>query len=338
MRLKLPAYLVSLYLLSSGGRYVLAEVRGGDDDLGLANIVILDEDNLEEVTDLLVLVDDGSDVVDEVDNLLSHPVARCSLSTKDGNAGLLLLSLFGRHGLEAKVSVNNTKNVELLALVFVNPLHLNIEESRRVDGDAIRGLDQFGKTDLVRVLDFSPFFSEGLIFEVKFELIDLGEVLEELAAATTLARDELGEARVRLVEPPAWGDAVRDVGEFVDAKNRDEVPENSCPDEIGVELGDAVDLVGTDNSEVSHAHHLGVRLLNNRNPPKEIAVIGEDLLDTLEEEEVYIINNLEMSREEMLEETDGPFFKRLWQHCVIGVAKLRHSMLIQCHRRMAIDN
>lgn len=170
---------------------MLAEVGSGDDDLGLANIVVLDEDNFEQVTDLLVLVDDGSDVVDEVNNLLSHPVARCSLSTKDGNAGLLLLPLFRRHGLEAKVSVNNTKNVELLALVFVNALYLNVEERGGVDRDAVCGLDQFGKSDLVCVFDLGPFLSERLVFEVKFELVDLGEVLEELAAAAALARNEL---------------------------------------------------------------------------------------------------------------------------------------------------
>ena len=38
---------------------MLAQVRGRDNHLGLADIVVLEEDDLEQVANLVVVVDDG---------------------------------------------------------------------------------------------------------------------------------------------------------------------------------------------------------------------------------------------------------------------------------------
>ena len=80
-------------LLGTGSRDVFADIGSGNDHLGLADVVVLEEDNLEQVTNILVVVDNGADSVDQVNNLLGHPVARSSLSTKDGDSGLELLPL-----------------------------------------------------------------------------------------------------------------------------------------------------------------------------------------------------------------------------------------------------
>ena len=72
---------------------MLAEIRGGTDDLRLADIVILNEDDRQEITDFRVLVHHGRNLVDEVDDGLRHPVARSSLATNDGDARHHLLLL-----------------------------------------------------------------------------------------------------------------------------------------------------------------------------------------------------------------------------------------------------
>lgn len=135
--------------LSSGCGDVLAEVIGRDDHLSLANVVVLEEDNLELVTNVLVLVYHGADAVDEVDNLLSHPVTRRSLATENGNTRQLLLALLRGHGLQSKVAMNDTKDVHLLTLVLVDTLHLHIEERIRADSDTGGALNVVGQSGLV---------------------------------------------------------------------------------------------------------------------------------------------------------------------------------------------
>ncbi len=79
--------------LRSGGGDVLADVAGRNDNLRLANIVILDEYTLQQVTNLLVVVDNLPDAVDQVNDGLGHPVAGSSLATKYRNTRGDLLAL-----------------------------------------------------------------------------------------------------------------------------------------------------------------------------------------------------------------------------------------------------
>lgn len=299
---------------------MLADIRSGNDHLGLADVVILEEDDLEQIANVLVIVDDGSDSVDQVNNLLGHPVARSSLATKDGNSGLELLPLLRRKRLEGKVAVDDTKDVHLLALILVDTLDLDVKEGRGVDIDTGSVLDVLGEADLVGILNLGPLLTEIGIVLVVLDLGQLSQILEEVVA-TSLAGDELREARVGLVEPSAGSDTVGDVGELVRTKDLNEVLEDGGLDEIGMQLSNTVDLVGTNNSQVSHANHLGLRLLNDGDAGKHIAVLGELALDALEEEQVDIVNELEVARQEMLEQGDGPLLEGLRKDGVVGVTE-----------------
>lgn len=299
---------------------MLAEIRRGNDHLGLADVVILEEDDLEQITNLLVVVDNGSNSVDQVYNLLGHPVARSSLATKDGDFGLELLPLLRRERLEGKIAVDDTKDVHLLALVLVDTLDLDVKEGRWVDIDTGGLLDVLGQADLVGILDLGPLLTEVGIVLVVLDLGQLGQILEEVLA-TGLAGDELGEARVGLVEPSAGSDTVGDVGELVGAKDLNEVLEDGGLDEIGVQLSNTVDLVRTNNSQVSHADHLGLSLLNDGDATKHIAVLGELALDGLEEEQVDVVDELEVAGQEMLEQGDGPLLESLGKDGVVGVTE-----------------
>lgn len=107
---------------------MLADVRGGTDNLGLADIVILDKDDLEQVSDVFVIVDDISDLVDQVDHSLGHPVARSCFATKNRNSWCQLLALFSVHSFDRKVAVDDAEDVHLLSLVLVYALDLDIEQ------------------------------------------------------------------------------------------------------------------------------------------------------------------------------------------------------------------
>lgn len=300
---------------------MFADVRSRADDFCLADIVVLEENNLEQVTNVGIVVHHGSHRVDEVDNLLGHPVSRGSLATKDGHAGHLLPALLGRHLLQRQVAVNDAENVELLALVLVNTLDLNVKERRRVDRNSGRRLDVFGEADLVGILDFGPLLAEPLVASKLLQLVQLRQILEE-AVAAALGSNELRQARVGLVEPSARSDTVGHVGKLVGAVDADKVLEDGGLDEIRVQLSDTVDLVGANNGEVGHANHLGLRFLDNRDATEHVTVVGELPLHLLQKEQVDVKDDLEVAGEQVLEKSNGPLLQSLGENGVVCVAKL----------------
>src|SRR4051812_42813224 len=102
-------HVTSTTAFCTGGGNVLAEIRGRANNLGLADVVVLDEDYLQEITNLRILVHNLGHLVDKVDDCLRHPVSRSSLASKDRNTRHHLLLLFGGHVLDGQVAVNDTE-------------------------------------------------------------------------------------------------------------------------------------------------------------------------------------------------------------------------------------
>lgn len=128
------------------------------------------------------------------------------------------------------------------------------------------------------------------------------------------------------MKPAARGDTVGDVGELVRAINLDKVLENGRLDEIRMKLSNSVDLVRADNGQKCHAHHLGLRLLNDRHTSKDASVVGKRLFDLLKEEQINVVDNLQVPRKEVLEQANGPFLQSLGKDRVVGVAELRGGL------------
>lgn len=114
---------------------MLADVRSRANDLSLADIVVLEIDDLKQITDIFVAVYNLADLVDEMNDCFGHPISRSRFATEDGDTRSQLLLFFWRHGFDCEVPMDDTENVQLLPLVFVNTLHLNIKEGGRVDAD-----------------------------------------------------------------------------------------------------------------------------------------------------------------------------------------------------------
>lgn len=62
---------------------MFTEIRGRGDDLSLADVVVGQEDNLQEIANVLVVIHHRAHGVDQMNNLLRHPVAGRSLSSED---------------------------------------------------------------------------------------------------------------------------------------------------------------------------------------------------------------------------------------------------------------
>lgn len=62
---------------------MLRDIGSRDDDLSLGDVIVLNKDNLQQITNVLIVVDDSADTVDKVDDGLGHPVTRRSLASKD---------------------------------------------------------------------------------------------------------------------------------------------------------------------------------------------------------------------------------------------------------------
>lgn len=219
--------------------------------------------------------------------------------------------------------MDDAKDVELLTLVLVDSLDLNIEQSRGVHSDADSRLDELGKSDFVGILDLGPFLTEFLVLSILLKLVQIGEVLEE-AITPDLGSDELRETRVGLVEPAARSDSVGHIGELVGTVDLDKVLEDSGLDEIRVQLSNTIDLMRPNNCQERHAHHLCLRLLNDRNSAQDVSVIRESLLDLLEEKQVNVVDNLQMSGQKVLDQTNGPLLQGFGQDGVVGVTELKN--------------
>ena len=112
---------------------MLADIACRRDDLGFADVVILNINNLEQIPNIGVFVDHLAYAAHEMYDRLRHPISRCCFPAKDGNPRSELLAIFRTHGFNTQVSMDYAKNIQLLALVLVYALNLNIEEGLRVD-------------------------------------------------------------------------------------------------------------------------------------------------------------------------------------------------------------
>ncbi len=93
--------------------------------LGHADAVVLNEGNLDTVTDIRVVVDDLGEVHNEADDLLGHVVAGSCLGAEDVGPRL---ELHVGVVLEHEIVVNDLIYIQVLALILVETLDLDVEQ------------------------------------------------------------------------------------------------------------------------------------------------------------------------------------------------------------------
>ena len=135
--------------LGSGKGNLLGEVGGGNDLFGEGDAVVCEEDDLQLVADGLVVVDDLGDGVDELDDELGHVIAGGGFRAEDDGARD---EVHVRVVLQLQVERDGVEDVQELALVLVEALHLHVEEGIGVDFDAVVFADVLREDELVGAL------------------------------------------------------------------------------------------------------------------------------------------------------------------------------------------
>ena len=210
------------------------------------------------------------------------------------------------------------EDVEELAFVFVEPLHLHVKDGVGVDLDAVMFPDVFCQFYFVFPFDLRQFLEHFLIAcegEHFFQIVQIAHpVFADLAA------DEFAETGVCLAEPAAGGDAVGHIDKLAGIEVR-KVFEEPVLEQFGVERCHAVDMPAGNDAHVRHPHHFFVSFLNERHSGEAVVVADVACCHIAEEAEVDLVDDLQMPGQEFFHESDGPLFQRLGHEGVVGVVE-----------------
>ena len=154
------------------------------------------------------------------------------------------------------------------------------------------------------------------MFQQAFQKV---QILQETIAE--LLTNQVREFGVGLMKPSSWSDSISNVNKFIRAKDSDKVLENCGLDEIRVELSYTVDLVRPNNCKECHPDALGLAFLNDRHLREQFTVSRELLLNTLQEEQVDVVDYLHVAWKQVLHEGDRPLLKSFRKNGVVGVTE-----------------
>ena len=291
-------------------RDLLADLGRGNEGLGHADVVVLEEDEIDLLADARILLDVLADHAEQLDDALGHVVARGGLGAEDEGLGLQVeVGIF----LQIKIQTDHVEGVEQLSLVLVQTLDLHVKDRVGIQLFARLSKDQVGKADLVLVLDGSQALEHGLVVG------KLGKVREALGLVAVGRSDailnEACQSGVGIAEPAAVCHAVGDVVKLLGIEAV-ELLEGGVLENAGVQLGYAVDVVRGDDRKVGHAHlpvgdhaHLGDAVPASWGGTPRLG--AEALVDLLENG----VDAGELEAEEIL----VPGLERLGHDGVVGV-------------------
>ena len=100
------------------------------------------------------------------------------------------------------------------------------------------------------------------------------------------------------MQPSTRCDAVRLVSKFCLPIKVDEIAKHNVAEEMRMNGSNAVHMVRPNDGKVGHPHLLLRALLNDRHACKTSAVVRKATLDSLEEVEIDVQDDLEVSRQQ----------------------------------------
>jgi len=105
----------------------------------------------------------SGDIIDQFDEVFRHDVPRRRLATDDDRARR---PVGGIAALDTQMQVDHVQHVKQLALVFMDPLYLHVEQGIGDEIDATILLDQCGDAPFIGLLDRHPAFAKLAILGV----------------------------------------------------------------------------------------------------------------------------------------------------------------------------
>ena len=94
-----------------------------------------------------------------------------------------------------------------------------------------------------------------------------------------------------------------------------------------MERGDAIDRVTSDNRQVGHADVFMIAFFDNRHTLHTVEIPRPHRLYLAQKAVIDFIDQLQMPRQDVFKQRQGPLFERLWEEGMIGVGqgRLRNS-------------
>ena len=131
----------------------------------------------------------------------------------------------------------------------------------------------------------------------------------------------LGQPRIGLHQPAPEGDAVGLVDDPVGIE-RVQIAEHGLAHQVGVQRRHAVDPMRADKGQVAHAQLAAAVFVDQRDRSEVIEVAGSALrARAIEMIGVDAVDDLQVARQEALEQRHRPAFQRLRQQRVVGVGE-----------------
>ena len=303
--------------LLAGLRDLLVQVGGRDQVLGQAHVVVPREEHVELALDVRIVVDHAGHVVDQLDRQLGHVVARGGLGAEDHGARH---DIVGGHVavLDVRVAGDQGQDLQALTLVLVQTLDHGVEHGVRVHVEAVLTLGVVGEAHLVGMLDLGELLDELVILRQRFEALEQLQVAQPLVGAQAFG-DQVGQARVGQLDEAAGGHAVGHVRELL-AVQVGEVLERDVLEQLRVQLGHAVDVRAAGHGQVGHAH-LRVVTLGDDAHALDLGLVAGLAGDLVQEVVVDLVDDLQMTRQQLADQVGRPHLKRLRQQRVAGVVE-----------------
>ena len=287
--------------LLGGQGDLLGDVCGGDQPLRPGDVVVLHHGHPEPGAHLRVVLNQGLEAEDEVDDVLGHHIGWGGLGAEEDGDGPLREAA----GLDLQVLVDDVQGVHLLALVLVEPLNLHVEDGIGVQLHPL-GLSEKAAEALLGALLHRQQAAEHLgVMGVPLQLLQPRRV--PAPAVADAAVDKARQIRIAGLQPAAEGDAVGLVVEFAGVE-RIEGPQLRALENLRVQGGHAVDGKAVVDVHVGHVDQL-LLVQNGR------LLVGADLPDP----PVQLQDDGRQQGGDLLDKGQGPFLQGLRQDGVVGV-------------------
>ena len=128
------------------------------------------------------------------------------------------------------------------------------------------------------------------------------------------------QARVTLIKPATWRDAIRDIDKFTRIK-RIEIRKDGLTHQVGVQGRNAVYLVTADDCQMRHAHALVTIFADDGHALEQLGITWAPVRDRTQKALVDFINDQQVARQYALEQKYRPGFQSLGKQRVVGVSE-----------------
>ncbi len=204
----------------AGGGDLLGEIGGGKDTLGQRDAVVGQERDLEPIAHGRIIVDHSPTALMSRMMCLAMKYPGAALPPKITVRGVIDVVPFAN----AVIERDDVQQVQDLPLVFVNTLHLAVENGIGIDPDRRAAflellLDDFRQTFFAGELAFPPLaLKRAIAWPERHELFELIQIGDPPVADGI--GDELRQRRIAFEQPAALGDAVGLIVELLAATTR----------------------------------------------------------------------------------------------------------------------